>query len=128
MLDSHIKLLTKELEIEGTLATQVPGVYALPLEEDTVINITDKPPGCTLSCSLCSMPKQREEEFLSQVMLGNLMGQGTRGAVLGVNEDGNLLTLTQALDYNVEYKEFRDILEDFINTVDFWKDEAKSYR
>ena len=46
-----------------------------------------------------------------------LFGQGTKGAVLGLSEDGSQLTLTQDIDYNAEYKEFRDTLEDFASIL-----------
>lgn len=128
MLDKFIQSLSKELELEETLATEVPGVYALPLEGDLMITITDKPPGFSLACTLDSAKKQNEEDFFARLMLGNLFGQGTKGAVLGLTEDGNLLTLTQTVDYNAEYKEFRDIIEDFINSAEYWRIESKNYK
>ncbi len=128
MIDNFIQLLTKELELEGSLATQVPGVYALPIEENIALTMTDHPPGFSLSCTLGSAKKQNEEAFYTRLLLGNLFGQGTKGSVLGLSEDGNQLTLTQTIDYDVEYKEFRDILEDFMNSVDYWVEESKIYR
>jgi Tir chaperone protein (CesT) family len=125
ILENYITQLVHEMELEGSLASQVPGVFAFPLEEGLNILITNHPPGFILSCNIAPMPKQPTEEFLTRLMLGNLFGQGTKGAVLGINEDGSLLTLTHAIDYNAEYKEFRDILEDFTNSVDLWCEEAQ---
>ena len=127
MLDHYVQALTKELELEGSLATQVPGVFQFPLEADLRIQITDRPPGFSLTCNLCHTPQGKEEEFYTRCLLGNLFAQGTKGAILGLNEDGSLLTLAQDVDYNAEYKEFRDILEDFINTVDYWREEASKF-
>lgn len=61
-------------------------------------------------------------------MLGNLFGQGTHKAVLGLTEDGNMLTLFKVVEYNIDYKQFRDALEDFINSVDFWREEALNHK
>jgi hypothetical protein len=127
-LDTYIEQLIKEMELEGGLATQVPGVFAFPLEEDLTIEISDRPPGFVLSCHLSSLPSTHQEELLTRLMLGNLFGQGTKGAVLGISEDGNVLTLTQVVDYNADYKEFRDILEDFVNTIDVWREETAKYQ
>lgn len=127
MLENHIEQLTKELELEGSLASEIPGVFAFPLEENLSISISGHSAGFALSCTLCPAPKINQEAFLTRVMLGNLFGQGTRGAVLGLNEDGSQLTLAQVVDYNADYKEFRDVLEDFINSVDFWRAEAEKY-
>lgn len=126
-LESCIEQLVKEMELEAGLATQVPGVFALPIEENFSIIIADRPPGFTLSCKLGPVPTTNQEEAFSRLMLGNLFGQGTKGAVLGISEDSNLLTLTRVVDYNAEYKEFRDILEDFINTVDVWLEETAKF-
>ncbi len=127
-LDNYIDQLIKEMEFEGGLATEVPGVFAFPLEENLSVSISDRPPGFSLYCPICTVPKTQQEEFLTRAMLGNLFGQGTKGAVLGISEDGNLLTLTQVIDYNIEYKEFKDILEDFINSVDVWREETAKYQ
>ncbi len=128
MLEPFIQKLTQEMELEGSLATQVAGVFALPLEENVAVTIIDRPPGFALSCSLCQPPTKNEEAYLTRLMLGNLFGQGTKGAILGLNSDGNLLTLSQTIDYTINYKEFKDILEDFVNSVDFWRDEMQKYR
>jgi len=128
MLDPFIQQLTKELEIEGSLATQMPGVFRFPLEEDLTILITDAPPGFILSCVVAKAPKVKEEEFYTRCLLGNLFGQGTKGAVLGLSEDGENLTLNQTVAYHADFREFRDILEDFINSVDYWRAEARGVK
>lgn len=128
MLDKLIEKLSEDFELTGSLATEVPGTYAFPLDEGLTIMISEISNGFSLKCSVAPYPKVKEEAFLTQAMLGNLFGQGTRGAVLGLTMDGNLLTLTQVIDYTVDYKEFREILEDYINAVDFWRDEALSHK
>lgn len=128
MLERYIDTLTKELELEVSLATQVPGVYNFPLDEDISILITEKAPGFNLHCDLYATPSHQNEEFFGRLLLGNLFGQGTKGAVLALNDDGTKVILNQDVSHHVEYKEFKDILEDFVNTVDYWRMEAKSYR
>ncbi len=83
-LDVYMDQLVKEMELEGNLATQVPGVFAFPLEENLSITITDRPPGFVLSCKLCTVPTTHQEEAFTRLLLGNLFGQGTKGAVLGI--------------------------------------------
>lgn len=128
MLDPFIQQLVKELEIEGSLATQMPGVFRFPLEEDLTVIISDTPPGFTLTCNVATTPKVKEEEFYTRCLMGNLFGQGTKGAVLGLSEDGEWLTLSQNVNTHADYREFRDILEDFINSVDYWRSEATSVK
>ena len=128
MLEQFMKQFSKDLELEKPLTSEIPGTYTIGLEEDFSVTITEIPNGLTFSSILCSCPKGREEEFLTHAMLGNLFGQGTKGAVLGLDDEGNQLILTRVVEYNVDYKEFRDIIEDFINSVDFWREEALNYR
>lgn len=125
MLQNFIPRLIHELELdENALSSGVPGIYSLPLEEGISINMTDIPNGYILKSNIAPFPKTKEEIFVVQAMLGNLFGQGTKGSVLGLNSDGTMLTLTLVVDYPVEYKDFKESLEDFINTVDFWREEA----
>lgn len=125
MLEKLIPKLIQDLELGNlSLATEVPGTYAFPLDEGLIINLSEIPNGFMLKCHVAPFPKVKEELFATNTLLANLLGQGTRGAVLGLTLDTNVLTLTRTVDYSVNYKDFKEILEDFINSVDFWHDEA----
>jgi hypothetical protein len=60
-------------------------------------------------------------------MGANLLGKETNGNVLGLNEEGDILILTRDVDYDVDYKSFNYILEDFFNQVDFWRQETLAF-
>lgn len=125
MLQNFIPRLIHDMELgDINLSSGVPGIYTLPLDEGLSVNMTDIPGGYILKSNIGPYPKTKEDLFLSQAMLGNLFGQGTKGAILGVNPEGTLLTLTLIVDYPVEYKDFKESLEDFINILDFWREEA----
>ena len=126
MLQQFIPHLIKDLELgDLSLASDTPGTYVLPFEDGFSIHMKELAnQGFILKCSLPSCPKDKEELFYTQAMLGNLFGQGTHDAILGLNADATQLTLTRVVDYPVEYKDFKDILEDFINTSDLWREEA----
>ena len=127
MLQSFIPRLVNDLELGNVnLSSDVPGIYSLPLEDGLFINMTDIPEGFILKCNVAPYPKVKEELFVTQAMLANLFGQGTKGAILGLNSDGTILTLTMIIDYPVDYKDFRNSLEDFINVMDFWREESKN--
>lgn len=129
MLEKYIPTLIQDLELgDVTLATSTKGSYSLPLDEGLAINFTEIPNGYSLKSSFAPFPQIKEENFCLHVMLGNLFGQGTKGAILGLSSDEKTLTLTQFIDYSVTYKDFREILEDFINSVDFWRDEVLNYK
>ncbi len=128
MLDDLMKQLAKDLELdERDLKTEVPGVYAMPIEDNVNVIMRENPQGLFFTCTLCAMPKSGEEIFYAELLGANLFGQTTRGAVLGLSEDGNRLTLSQLIEYNIKYKEFNEKLEDFLNVADFWRTETINY-
>lgn len=124
MLEAFIQELALEMEVGETLPMEVPGVYVLPLDEDMKVLITAIPEGYFLSCVIAPFPAMNREKFVTQAMLGNLFGQGTHGGVLGLSENGNLVKLTKVVFSTVDYRGFRDVVEDFINTIDYWRAEA----
>jgi hypothetical protein len=127
MLDTFMQQLMKEMEIEGSLATEVPGVYAIPIAESGSLFITSVPRGFTLRCQFAFIKPENEETFYTHALQANLFGEGTEGSILGIDSEGKQLILSREIDYNLEYKEFREIIEDFLNSVDFWREEAQAY-
>ncbi len=127
MLDSYMQQLGKDMELEDSLATEVPGVYAIPLDEDLNVLITEIPRGFELTCTVCDSPNQSLEEFYTQALFANLFARGTEGCVLGLDATGEQVTLSRQIDYEINYQEFRDIIEDFLNSVEFWIDETSAY-
>lgn len=128
MLDRFMQQFSKEMELEKPVEADVPGTYVIRLDEELSIILVERDNEILLSSTLGPTPKQDEEAFLTQTLLANLFGQGTKGAVLGLNEEGTELKLTLLIDYTVEYKEFRDIMEDFINSIDIWREEMLNYK
>jgi Tir chaperone protein (CesT) family len=128
MLDTLINNLTQELELERPLPSHAPGVFELPLDENLKITISQLGGmGVSFYCEFAPCPETRNEELFKEALLANLFGQGTAGAVIGLNEGRKQLTLRQDIPYLVDYSVFKEILEDFINTVDFWCDESHNY-
>lgn len=127
MLDSYMQKLVKEMEIEESLASDVPGVYQFPTDEETTILISEIPRGFELTCSISACPEKKQEEFLTSALFANLFSQGTEGCILGLDAEGEIVTLSRVIDYEIDYQEFRDLLEDFVNTAAQWKEEAAYY-
>ncbi|MGA8164348.1 MAG: type III secretion system chaperone [Waddliaceae bacterium] len=127
MLDTLMQQLAKELDIEESPATEVPGVYAIPIDEDLSAMIAEIPRGFSITCTVADSPRENEEEFFSQALLANLFGEGTDGCTLGLTEDGGKLVLSFNVDYEVTVQEFMDIVEDFLNAVDLWREEVRAY-
>lgn len=124
LLADFMKSFAEEMELGEGVKPDEQGVYSIPLEEKVTITAAALPTGFKLSSPIAPSPQKNKEAFYTELLLANLFGQGTHGGSLGISEDGNLLTLSQVVEYSINYKEFRNLLEDFINTVDFWREEA----
>ena len=127
MLDRMMKRLAKEPEVEGSFATEVPGIYSIHLDQNLEITVSELPQGFSLTSTLCPCPKEKEEDYFRELMEANLFGDGTHRAVLGLDEQGKFVTLTRHVEHEVTEDEFLAIVEDFINIVDFWITETLPY-
>ncbi len=88
------------------------------------IAMRDLDPGFYFSSNIGPLPKKKTEDFLMLLMKANFLGQGTGGATLGLKEDESYLTLSLSLPYEMNYKAFKDSLEEFANFIEFWKKES----
>lgn len=123
MLERHMESFAKEMDIEHFPSDK--GSYTIPLEDDLSIQLTPTENGFVLYSTIAQVPSESREAFLTKTLHANLFGQGTFGSILGLNELGNLLTLSRNVEYNIDYKGFKEVIEDFINALDFWREEVR---
>lgn len=128
MLNDYMKRWVAELELPPSLAESRGSVFQIPMDEETIVEVKELAPGLSFYCKVSPCPEKGREQFYMHMLYGNLLGQGTDGAALGLTEEGNYLTLSYVMGYPVEYAEFKDIVEDFFNAVDFWREEARLHK
>lgn len=120
----YVIQLSQDLEINPELVkTDQEGTFVLPIGNPSLhIKVKDLNPGVYLFSKICPCPKEKLEELFIYLMKANLFGQGTFGSVIGLEEE--YLTLSSALPYDMNYRDFKETVEDFVNTIDFWKEEV----
>lgn len=126
MLHEYIVKLQKELELKEPLVGNDESSFALGLDEAT-INITDSAPGFKITCTLNTIPTVQIEDFFTLMLRGNLFGQATHFAALGLDESGSKVVLQYYHSNKPTYQEFHNAVEDFINTVDYWQAQIKNH-
>jgi hypothetical protein len=123
MLKNLLQQLCQDLGLEN-----VPPVDEQKFHQVKIgafdIAMKDLEPGFYFSSNIGPLPKKKTEDFLMLLMKANFLGQGTGGATLGLKEDESFLTLSLSLPYEMNYKAFKDSLEEFANFVEFWKKES----
>lgn len=125
MLDTFMRRFSKEIEADPPMEPSLPGVYEYLLEQDLAIIIkVNQPQGILFSSILGPYPKNKEEAFFTDMMAGNLFGKETFGATLGLDADGQRMVLSRLVESRIDYREFKEILEDFYHIVVFWRRKA----
>lgn len=124
MLERLISQLGQELDMKDLISSLEDRHYLLPFNDDIEIEAIEQGQRYLLKGIIGPYPQNNKEEFFLTAMEANLFGRGTRGMVIGLNEDGKLLTLSVELDYNCPYKEFKEKLEDLISVLDYWRQAA----
>ncbi|MBS0629833.1 MAG: type III secretion system chaperone [Verrucomicrobia bacterium] len=117
----YLKQLCEELNLDPHLRNE-NGRFYLPFPSATV-EVKPLEPGVYFHSPIRSCPNVKKEELFIQLMKANLFGQGTMGSTIALNGNDNLLTLSRGMAYDMDYRAFRGALEDFINIVEYWREE-----
>jgi hypothetical protein len=123
MLEQFLGTLAEELVLDGVPKKEPGNLFQLELNPETQLVLQELDPGISLWGKIGPCPEVKKEELFMQLSKANFLGQGTGGACIGLEESGNFLTLSLVLPYDMNYKMFRDALEDFTNYLDYWKEE-----
>ncbi len=103
-------------------------IYALSLPPETTLFFREEEDGVTIRAKLCTVPSLDKEELFMLLMKANLLGQGTGGAVIGLSEENEELSLSLCLTYSLNDKIFKMAVEDFVNYLDYWKEEIARFQ
>lgn len=127
MLIEFISKLAKDLELKEPFAQGEEGSFTLLLDT-TPITICEAQNGFQFSAFLGEPPQEQRELFYAKMLRGNLFGQATNGSTLGLDETGEQLVLRYYSPQKAIYRDFKEKLEDFINTCDFWHQEVTGHQ
>jgi hypothetical protein len=124
ILESHLNQLAKELNVSPPAASKEGTGYRFALAGRQPIDARELTPGALLTTPICPYPKGNQELLLTYLMKANFLGQGTLGGIIGLDAARNFLTLSFHIPYDMNYRHFRESVEDFINILDYWKEEV----
>lgn len=128
MIETLLKTLAEELEMEEVPKKNKEGLYEVAIADTIVVFVSSLDPGLLFFGKLGPCPTKKREELFMFLMKANLLGQGTGGGTIGLDENENLLTLSFVLPYDINYKIFKESLEDFVNYLEYWKEELHRYK
>ena len=126
MLEPLLRQLSEELELPLSPKDE-KGMFHLEINAELKIALKELEPGAFLFTKIGLCPTEKKEELFLLLMRANLLGIGTGGSVLALDEDEKFLTLSFVLPYDVNFKTFKETVEDFSNFVDYWRGELLKF-
>lgn len=127
LLEKYIAQLCKDLNLAAAAPPDERKMQNLTM--GTVkISMRELDPGMYFHSQLAPVPSMQKEELFILLMKANLIGQGTGGSTIALNEDESFLTLSLGLPYELNYKAFKETLEEFTNFADYWKKEIGKWQ
>jgi hypothetical protein len=123
MLEKHLAQLFEELKLGNVPAFDKDGIATIVIATFPM-QVLKLDGEAYFSALIAPLPTKDKEDFLLKLMKANFLGQGTGGAVLGLKEDESCLTLSLSLPYEINYRAFKDAIEEFVNYIDYWKTET----
>lgn len=128
MLKELIHNLLKEIDLSKKSTKIDENTYQIDLSSDLSITIKKIDPGYYLQTPICEVPDLEAEMLFISLMEANLFGQGTGGGVLGISPDGDSFVFSKKILNDINYQQFKEKIEEFVNYVEFWRMEIANYR
>ena len=122
MLEHLVKDLEKFL---GVGVTQEGKKWKIDLSASVTITAEELDPGIWLQAVIGPLPGGNREDLFIYLMQANYLGQGTGGSVIGMDADENFLTLSLSIVYDMNYRMFKEKLEEFVNYLSYWREELE---
>ncbi len=123
-----MKTFAEEMEFEQLPQKEEGNVYHVSLNPQLTIRMQQLDPGLSFWARIGPCPTVKREELFMYLMKANFLGQGTGGSSLALDENENFLTLSLVLPYDMNYKMFKDAVEDFANYLDYWREELTRHK
>jgi len=126
MLKEFIDQVCQELDISPPKRNEEKA-FAFSLNKEIQVLLKDLDPGVAMQAKICPCPPKKREDLFIYLMRANLLGQGTGGSRIGLGSDEKFLTLSLGLPYEMNYRAFKENLEDFVNYLIFWQTEVAKF-
>lgn len=124
MVKDLILELLQDLNMSENSIAEEEGHITVPLDENITVTFNAlEPTGLRMFTTIGSCPKNDLETLFTKLMTGNLFGEQTNSAVIGLDCEGKNLSLSLELPFQSNYTEFYGYVESFLNDVDYWQNE-----
>lgn len=126
-IDEYMASFSKEIGLSAPIGSDLPGVYMFSVGEDVPVSVVDKNGTLIASASFGPVPSQQKEAFYTYLLTADLFYQGTEKSVLGINAADNKIVVRKIIDRDITANEFIDEMEDFLNTLEVWRERSAEF-
>ncbi|HEX2583058.1 MAG TPA: type III secretion system chaperone [Chlamydiales bacterium] len=127
MLRDFVAQLSIEMEIDPIPKMNELKFIPFPVTDALEVEIRDLDPGISLHAKICPCPAKRLEDLFLRLMRANYLGQETAQNRIGLSADEKFLTLSLGMPYEISYRIFREMFEDFVNFIFYWREEIDKF-
>ena len=121
MVREFLEKLCADLAIASVPKLHENKFFALPFAPGIEVIFSDLHPGIAMRAILMECALENKEDLFIYLMRANLLGQGTGGARIGLEENEKNLTLSLGLPYEMNYQDFKERFEEFVNHLVYWR-------
>lgn len=127
ILEDLLSRFTIDLDIDAAKADKEKN-YFVKFNDEITFFVKGGKEQIYIYATIINCPQENHEDLFSYLMAANLLGQGTGNNVISLDPSGKFLTLSSLLPYEVNFKEFKESIEDFINYLIYWKKEIENIK
>jgi hypothetical protein len=127
MIREFLSQACTELDLP-TPALNERKAFPFVLGKEVEVEIRDLEPGVSFFSKMCLCPVKAREDLFMVLMRANYLGQSTGATRIGMSGDEKYLTLSSSMPYELNYRTFRESLEDFINFLLYWREEVEKFK
>lgn len=124
-LASYVQQLARDLEMEAAPLKETQESYSFSFGEETSLTLHALPQGYFFTGVVGPPPPKEQEDFFSLLMNANLFGIGTGENFLGLSDDGLNVVLTHFSPSALNYGQFKEKVEEFVNYLELWQKKTK---
>ncbi len=126
MIEEFLTKVCEELEIQVPQKEQ-DQTFNLIIGDTLKVSHKELTPGLYLHADICRCPITKRAQLLEYLMKANYLGQGSFGSIIGLDTAEKFLTLTLILQYEIDYEQYRENLESFVNALVYWREEIPEF-
>ena len=120
-VELYLDKLASDIQVTKVYEKKEKNLFFLPFGERN-ISIHSKKNQLIINAEMGTLPDEEVEPFCQYLLFANYLGQGTGNCSIGLRPDKQTITLTRTVDKEVDYLTFKEVIEEFVNYLDYWKD------